>query len=362
MKILPVSAVKVQNVSIGSSKFVLLPSFTSDSFRPGGILDDRLNEISENIKTEIDPFKEKYNELFIQAAHIGYDSQEKLKLILDYEQKLMEKRFYAEQDNEVFKKFEKELSEYEQYNRNIKTFESRSQLILKNDLYSTPEIQHALQNGKGKIYQNSEEFKKLEPLYDKYQSSKKKMDSDLENNKPQNLPDFFSGIKSLDEQNKTAIYMLIVSGYSDMADIYKYSNELIKDCKDAKKPMYRLVKQAENLNSKIYNFIEDIPNIEKAMPEISKFLEKNKNYKTDNLSEKEIRGVYEELLKKSDEIIEESAETLREYRRNNPVKINKAIQAETLKAQTEVINEIDKLMAEEREKFYSNINMSNEIM
>ena len=72
------------------------PQFTADdandTFQSYSILDLQINEMQDEIENKIKPYKEMIKEKFNIIGKIGYDTQEKLKLIRTSETQLMNKK------------------------------------------------------------------------------------------------------------------------------------------------------------------------------------------------------------------------------------------------------------------------------
>lgn len=328
------------------------PSFGSeDRFQKSDVLlNPQINQIKSDIQNIVEPFLEENKERFIMLGEIGYDSQEKLKLIKDYETRLMQKKFNAAQ-NEAFKNLTQNAILYEKYKNNIQEFERTAQFVQNHKMYSTDKILNAIENGRKKIYRDSEEFKKLKPYYDKFQEVKTNMDKELDNISSKNIPEFSKQIKNLDEQNRTAVMLFLISCYTDANDIKKEAQLLLSDCKNHK-ISYDIFKRIEKINYKIQQFEENTENKKSITDPIDKFLEENKDYKKTNIPENEICKIYEKLLANTDKTISKYANELIEYNQSNKIKISPRIIDRTYNSQARINKHLNELILQEKEKFY----------
>ena len=362
MKVLPIN-VNIFSSEIKNKKSInnhyssnIKPAFTGkDSFqRTNEFYDTRINQLHNDIQNIIVPFNEQHKEQFIQLGKIGYDSQEKLKLINRYENELMRKKFSA-MDGEEFKKAAQKAMLYEKYAANIQNFERTAQFVEEHPAYATDKILREINNGRTNIDSADSYFKTLKPFYDKYNEVKQTMDEDLDNISSKNLPEFREKIVKLDEQNKTAVLLFMVSGYTDAADITNETEQLIKDYKD-KKVSFETLKRLEKINYKIQRFEENQNDSTSVFETIDQFLSENKDYRATNLSEEDIHQTYEKLLSDADAVIKNFFDSIVEYNQTHPVKLDRRIIDRTYKAQAKLNKTLDELIQKEKEKFYSQSN------
>ena len=73
----------------------------SDTYQGSSFIDKQINDLKNNIETKISPLKDKYKQEFLQVGLIGYDSQEKLKLIRKYETALMNKKLQTPENTDL---------------------------------------------------------------------------------------------------------------------------------------------------------------------------------------------------------------------------------------------------------------------
>lgn len=358
MKILPLAFTPYTKPAqdSGRSKFNISLNFEGkDSFkRSGSFFEKHISDLQSDIESIVNPYIEQHKTRFLQLGKIGYDSQEKLKLINKYETGLMQKKLSAFNSDE-FASAAQNANLYEKYMENIKEFERTEQFVKSHPVYSTDKILNTIEKGKIKIHRDDAYFEQLKPFYDKYQSVKQSMDLEFARITSKNNPEFFEKIKKLDEQNKTAVMLFLVSGYPDAAEITKEAGEIVKCCKNGK-VSYDILKKFEKINYKIQKFQEDRQDNSAVLESIDKFLEENKNYRMDNLSEEEIHGTYKTLLSMTDEVISGSIRALNDYNTAHPVKLSPRITDRAFKIQAKVNRAINNLIQEEKEKFYGRIN------
>ncbi len=341
-----------KNTPLSSSQ----PVFTSnDRFEANSIVKTELDSIATDIKEEIIPYREKYKNTFIQLGKIGYDSQEKLKLVKNYETMLMNKKFNAA-NNEIFKQASKNALLYEKYKNNIDEFERTAQFAQKNNYYSNTEIVKLINTSRPKMIRDAEEFSKLEPTYNKVNETTELMNADLEKICSGNLPNFHNKIMALNEQNKTAAMLMFISDYPDTTNICNEYKNILNEYQTKKLPMYDLLKKIEKLSYKIQKFKENQENSEERLAEINRFVEENKNYKTENISEKTIKTTYDKLLKNTDDTIIKYSKDLQDYVNKHPVNISPRITDRTFKMQARIIKQLNELIWQEKQKFYSQTN------
>ncbi len=354
MRILPVNFNNYNPVyNTKTQKSTMTPVFNGqDTFKSGSVLDMEISNIKEGIKNTVDPYKDKYNEKFIQAGKIGYESQEKLKLAKEYHQTLWNKRFNAG-NNAVFKKVEKTTDLYEKFSQNVNNFERTAEFIQSREIYSTHDLLNAIDKYRPKVYKDKEEFEKIKPLYDKYQAAKTKTDEDLEALIMHENPEFRTKMQKLDEQNKEAVFIFLTSGYMEMQNIYKGAKTLFADYEQKKYPQYELLQRAEKINEDIARFKETIQNSDETQKNIDDFIQRNHDYEKNPLTKEEIKQEYETRLNKADKIIQKHAGELEEYYTNNPVKLSPRIVSRALNAQNKANNTINQLLQNEKEKQYN---------
>lgn len=260
---------------------------------------------------------------------------------------------FTYQENTVLKNVKKSVEPYEKYLKNIKEFEKTSGFIQNNENYSTAEIRQFIKKSTPKIYQGSEEFEKLKPLYDKYELTKDNIDAELDAAGIQTRPEFAKQLEKLDTQNKEAVMIMLISGYPEMLKITTDAQKLFKDYSEKNEPLYKLLERTEKLNEDTQNFIKNnIDNSTRIDNEIELFLEKNKNYKEVNLSAEEIKTTYIELINQTDKIIEKHTGVLNSYYNSQKIKVSPRIIDKTLKAQERVNKKLNELLLQEKQKFY----------
>lgn len=359
MKILPVNIFRHRDLSITNSKkdknAVLSTPFTSnDTAHFGSILDMQIGELKEIFENEINPFIEKNKPMYIQIGKIGYDSQEKLKLAKNLNQQLFNKKFDLE-NNITIKKVEKTVEPYRKYLDNIKEFEQTSRFILNSKYYATPEMVRFIEKSRPKIYQGSTEFSKIKPVYDEYNQTKQNIDNDLNNIGLQSNPEFARKLKDLDNQNRTAVMLMLVSGYPDMLKLSGDAEKLFKDYKEHTQPVFKLMEQTERLTYDTRHFQEhSLSNRSELDKEIKDFIDANKNYKSENLTEEEINTVYNEFIIAADNTINSHAKKLETFVKDNPFKVSPRIIDKTLKAQQRTNKQLSILLQKAKEEFYKN--------
>ena len=326
-----------------------------DSFQKSSYVDTQINNLKNNIATKISPYENKYKQEFIQTGLIGYDSQEKLKLIRQYETELINKKLGIGQ-NEILKKIPQKALLYEKYANGIKEFERTAEFVLTHKLYATPEILNYIEINRPKIYRDNNEFEKLKPYYEYVCNENEKTNKKLEQITSAGMPEFSQKIKTLDEQNKTAAILLIISGYLDISDIKKETGNIIKAYNEKSEPLYNIIERIEKLNNKIQRFEEYNTFHEENISELKKFIEQNKNYKNENLTEKEIKTVYHKLLNEADTAILDYTNSVQKYSGENPVKISPRIIDRTFKSHSRINNTLNKLIQNEKQKIYEQTN------
>lgn len=360
MRILPVIAfpfARTQNAQPVNKQPQKI-SFTSgsDVFQPGSILDREISDLKEVFNTEIYPIIEKNRDRFNQTGKIGYDSQEKLKLIQSMEQKLFDKKFNAT-DNKFFKEVEQVTGIYEKYKENIREYELTSKNIKNSTMYNTPELLKVIDKSKPKIYQGEEEFKKIQPLYQQYNDTKQHINEDLDEISIKNMPKFAKKAADLREQNTTAVLIILNSGYSDMLKLSNDAEALFRDYEEQSQPAYKLLERAERLNCDVQRFQNNNPELTGLEnDETDNFLFENNNYESTNLSKEEIENTYNLLFKEAEMLIDFHTTNLYNYYKSNPVKLSPRIIDKTLKAQERANRNINKLLQKEKQAFYEKSN------
>ncbi len=325
---------------------------SNDTFHRGSIIETEISNLKENIENNLDPYRDKYSEKYKLTGLIGFDSQEKLKLVQDFEQKLFQKNFNY-MDNPVFKKVERVTDLYKEYQNNIREFENNAKIAENNKFISTPELKDAIEKRRLKMYRDQEEFEKIKPLYDVSVETQREIAKDLEDLNSKKPYEFVNGIKQLNEQNKGAIFFMLTSGYPEMLKIYADANTLIKEAENPKTNHYDLMQRLEKINNNIEMLKRTIENTdEENNKELEEFLEKNKDYKQKNLSDEEIKNEYNKLLQTADKIIHKHTKELDNYYLTNPVKLSPRLIDRTLKTQKRINKEINLLIYKEKEKKY----------
>lgn len=361
MKVLPISVniyssgLQNKNVNNNSSSYNIKPVFTGEDrfYHSGDFFDNQVNQLQKDVQNIILPYQEQHKEQFRLLGKIGYDSQEKLKLINKYETELMNKKFSAMR-GEKFKKSVQNAMLYEKYASNIQEFERIVRFVEVHPTYSTDRILNEINKSRVKMHRDDGYFQTLKPYHDKYIEIKQNIDEELDNISSKNLPEFHEKIKQLNEQNKTAVMLFLISGYTDAADITTEAEQIIKDYK-SKKISYDTIKRFEKLNYKIQKFEENEKDNAVVFETIDKFLSENKYYHTTNLSEEEIHHTYKLLLAKTDTIIEKAQKDIEKYNQTHQIKINSRIIDRTYKSQAKINKILAELIQKEKEKIYSQL-------
>ena len=354
MKILPVnlnmfSAVN-NNRSCYQTPHIRMCFNGEDSFsRTNSFVNEQIRQLENDVNNKVLPYRDEHREKFIALGKIGYDSQEKLKLVRAYETELMNKKFDAG-ETETFKNASQNARIYEQYNRNIKEFERNEQFVQEHPQYASSELLQAIEKGREKVYRDSEEFEKLKPHYEKFQEIQEQMDDELSDVSSAALPEFHEKIKQLDMQNKTAAMLFLVSGYTDVQEIKKETGDIIQEYKE-NKVSYDILKRLEKVNYKIQKFEEDDKT--SVLESIDNFLEENKNSEAAELTKDEIHQTYKTLLENTDEIILKYTGEMTAYNEANLVKISPRIMDRTFKSQEKTNKIINELILNEKEKYYN---------
>lgn len=340
-----------QNKNIKHSKKLFFTA--KDSFNMDSIVECQLSTLTTKLDTEIRPYFTKNKNKYLQLAKIGYDSQEKLKIISSYETKLMHKKLNA-LDNPNLKHIQNILNPYEEFQNNIKEFERTNNFVRTHPIYATAQILNTIEKSRAKIYKDREEFEKLTPLYKKFSEIKITLDKDLSNIASKNMPNFSKKIQQLNNQNKEAVLLFMISDFQECSMILKDYDSILADYKNKNQPPYQIYERIEKLNYKINNLLENPDKKQHVTSETEKFLEKHKNYEKENLSRKEIEKTYNQLLKNTDYIINQKANELTSDLENYQTKISPRISDRALKAQAKIIKNINYLIQKEKEKFYAN--------
>lgn len=357
MKILPVNLRVFPSANkLNASQTPVVKLFfngKNDSFeRKNSCMDKQITELENDVNNKVLPYIEEHREKFVALGKVGYESQEKLKLVRVYETELMNKKFGAGK-NETFQNASQNARIYEQYDKNIKEFERNERFVHDHPEYASDELLQAIKKGREKVYRDCEEFEKLRPHYEKSQEIREQMDSELSDVSSAALPEFHEKIKQLDMQNKNAVMLFLVSGYTDAQEIKKDTVDIVQEYKE-NKVSYDILKRLEKVNYKIQKFEEDDKTA--VMESIDNFLEENQNSDAADLTEDEINKTYKTLLEKTDEIILKYTGEIAAYNEANPVKISPRIMDRTFKSQEKINKTISKLIQKEKEKFYSSLN------
>lgn len=353
MKILPINIYSAKNkVNIQNSQNKIYnsnPIFTSqnDSFEssPKSMIDMQFESLENKIANNVQPYLESTKDKFIKVAKIGYDSQEKLKIVQSGEQHLFSNTVSALK-NDSFENAEKIAQPYKQYQDNIKYFESTAK-NMETSSFSTPEIQNYIEQNREKMYQNSEEVEKLEPIYNKVEESKQSMLEELDKFKFRNRK-----VKDLADVNKSATVGLLFSGYQEANDIIKEFNSLKTGYKNKSIPMYQLEKRIEKLHYSIDDFNPEAEKKNETLDYIDRFLEKNKDYYATTVSKNYLKNVYKKLNQKSNETIERYSNDLDEYIALNSPNLNQDIIDKTIETQNKVNEKLNNLIQIEKNKYY----------
>lgn len=336
------------------------PQFTADdandTFQSYSILDLQINEMQDEIENKIKPYKEMIKEKFNIIGKIGYDTQEKLKLIRTSETELMNKKFEAN-EQPVFKKADKRTEPYEKYQKNIKEFETTEKFVKNSSYYSTPQILKTIEKSRAKVYRDTDEFSKLQPLYDTIQNTKNEMSDELDLINSHNLPEFSQKIKELDDKNLTAVMLALVSGYPDAVAICKKSDDILKAYKEKSQPSFKLLEQVEALNGEIQRFDgKSSDNNRKVVEEMDKFIDENIDYEDNILSKSEINQTYQKLLQDANIAIKKYTDRLAKHLAEDKTTVSPRIIDRTLKSQAKANKTINELIQKEKQKFYEQIN------
>ena len=340
MKILPINIYSAKNIQNSQNRiYNSNPIFTSqnDSFEsaPKSMIDVQFETLENKIANNVQPYLEATKDKFIKVAKIGYDSQEKLKIVQKGEQRLFSNVVSALK-NYSFENAEKIVQPYKQYQNNIKYFDFLSSGII-----------GGIERNREKMYQNSEEVEKLEPIYDKVEESKQNMLEELDKYKFQNRK-----VKDLADVNKSATVGLLFSGYQEANDIIKEFNNLKNGYKNKSIPMYQLEKRLEKLHYSIDDFNLTSEKKNEDLDYIDRFLEKNKDYYATTVSKDYLKSVYEKLNQKSNEAIEKYSNDLDEYIEQNSPNLNQDIIDKTIETQNKINERLNNLIQAEKNKFY----------
>lgn len=327
----------------------------SDTYQGSSFIDKQINDLKNNIETKISPLKDKYKQEFLQVGLIGYDSQEKLKLIRKYETALMNKKLQTPENTDLISATKNAIL-YEKYLNNINEFERTAEFAAEHNYCATPEILRYIEKSRPKIYRDNDEFENLKPFYNKYRTEKESMEQSLNKITSAGLPEFSEKIKQLDEQNKTAVILMIISGYLGISDINREASKIYQDYTEQKEPLYKLLERIESLNNKIQKFDEEKSTHEKNISELKDFIAVNKDYKTKNLSEETITKTYQKLLHNTDTVILNYIDSLKEYAAVNPAKISPRIVERTFNAQAKINKKLNNLIQKEKQKLYEQTN------
>ena len=355
MRIFPIvqnygTAVQYKNNRVVQNKQI--PFASGGSYNMGAITEHRLKELKTVIDTEIRPNYENNRDLYIRLAKIGYDSQEKLKRINYYETKLMHTKLSAP-DNPEFKKVQELLKPYETYQNNIKEFERTEEFVKTRPIYKTDEILNAIEKSRPKIYRDREEFEKLTPLYERFSKEKIKLDNDLEKIISKNNPEFFAKIQKLNDENKEAVLLFMISDFQESADIIKEYEDIVKAGRDKKNSPLVIYERTEKLAHIIDNLLYDRDKKERINNEIKDYIENHKNYEKENLSAEEIEKEYKNLIKQAQTAISRSGKTLENKLPEYQTQISPRISDRAIKAQARAIKHINNLIQQEKEKMYN---------
>ncbi len=350
MKILPINIYSAKNIQNSQNRiYNSNPIFTSqnDSFEsaPKSMIDVQFETLENKIANNVQPYLEATKDKFIKVAKIGYDSQEKLKIVQKGEQRLFSNVVSALK-NDSFENAEKIAQPYKQYQNNIKYFEATAK-NMETSSFSTPEIQNYIERNREKMYQNSEEVEKLEPIYDKVEESKQNMLEELDKYKFQNRK-----VKDLADVNKSATVGLLFSSYQEANDIIKEFNNLKNGYKNKSIPMYQLEKRLEKLHYNVDDFNPTSEKKNEDLDYIDRFLEKNKEYYVTTVSKDYLKSVYEKLNQKSNEAIEKYSNDLDEYIEQNSPNLNQDIIDKTIETQNKINERLNNLIQAEKNKFY----------
>ena len=364
MRISPIGQtiyLKTQNKTTKNSKYHANTnySFTGNNNSINTLIESQL----ENIEHEINEYiltPENNKEKFIQIGKIGYDSQEKLKLIKKYENTLFQKKFNALNLNTIKEIIPNALL-YEQYLKNTKEFERNADYINTHPIYATEDIINTITKNRNKIYRDDTEFEKLKPSYIKLKEVQNSLQNDLDKISSKNNPLFYQQIQNLDEQNKLAAMLILISGTLEVSDIIKESTQIKKDYQNKTQPRNQILERIEKLNKKIEHYKFENSNTIDYTIDIDQFLEKNKNYKTKNISEKEINETYKDLILQVENTILKYTEELQDFANNNPIKLSPRIIDRTFQSQAKINNGINKLILEKKNNFYASISNNESI-
>lgn len=350
MKILPINIYSAKNIRNSQNKiYNSNPIFTSqnDSFEssPKSMIDVQFETLENKIANNVQPYLDATKDKFIKVAKIGYDSQEKLKIVQNGEQRLFSNTISALK-NDSFENAKKITEPYKKYQDNIKYFESTAK-NMETSSFSTPEIENYIEQNRERMYQNSEEVEKLEPIYNKVEETKNNMLEELDKYTFKNRK-----VKELADVNKSATVGLLFSGYQEANDIIKEFNNLKSGYKNKSIPMYQLEKRLEKMHYSIDGFNPTSEKKKEDLEYIDRFLEKNKDYYATTVSKDYIENVYKILNKKSDDTIEKYSNDLDEYIELNSPHLNQNIINKTIETQNNINEELNNLIQIEKNKFY----------
>ena len=318
---------------------------------PCPIIDNGIKQLKSKIDTVIKPYAETNKELFTSLLKIGYASQEKLKMINRYETKLIQMQLDAVNSPKI-KQNSQEAMIYKNYLLNLSHFNSLIEYTQKNPKFATEKILHTIKISKPKMTRDSEEFKKLKPLYIKANEIRAQMSEDFNRINDQKSPHFIQGIKELDTQNKTAAALILMSDYPEYNAIIKEYDRILTNRKENIEPLYRILERIEDLNNKIQNFEEQKQNKQSILNDISNFVNANKDYETNSLSARTIQENYNALIANTQDVIDKNSTELENYRKEHQVNISQRIIDRTLKMQDKINKQLNILIAEEKRNLY----------
>ena len=306
-----------------------------------------MNELASEVQNEVVRYKNTYMNRFILLGKIGYDSQEKLSLVNKFEKELFNRKVFAENDKN-FAEASKNARLYEKYQDNISDFERTVEFARRRDFFGSSDMAEAIKCSKAAMTENTEEPEKLKPLYIKFLEVKEKMQTDLEKESSNSIPEFFNKIKALDMQNKTAVMYMMISDYTETMQIIKDYENLFKEYNENGNLSYIFFNKISNLFERVQMFKERKPKLQENFKAIDEFLEENKNYQTENLSESTIKSTYTGLLNNADRIISECTKELEDYNAASAQIIDIELINKTLKKQESIISGLKERIAEAR--------------
>lgn len=327
---------------------------TNNNPRPS-LYEKDLNQLKDSIERSILPYKTDKMPDYTLLAKIGYDAQEKIKLVQEQENSLFQAKLRFK-DNEAFKQSRNTLTPYHDYQKNIKDFERTVDLVADCSYLATPRVTKYINKSSAKMYENASEFNKFEKLDKKYKEITEQTEKDLDKFDIRENPVFFKRIRDLGNQNKTAVALYWISDFYQAVEIEKAYEKLKTDSANNKITPYEFDKRVSQLNSKIMDFGKDKASRTTHDLKVKEFLAENKDYKTKNITNEEINSTYLKLHGQVTKTIWKNSYDLAMFFDKNKISPNTKIMNETLNSQYKINKKLNELIQKEKEKYYSKLN------